>query len=44
MSYLITIRAAGAAPRTFHAAGDLTDIIANLPDDEPMGITAIVIN
>ena len=41
MSWLITIRTA-AGQRSYPVIGDLTAHIAELPDDEAMGVTAMV--
>lgn len=40
MSWIITIRTA-AGERSYPAIGNLAAIIAGLPDDEAMGVTAI---
>ena len=41
MAYLITIRTADGE-RSEPLVGDLDTFIAALPDDEPMGVTAMV--
>ena len=41
MSWLITIRTAAGA-RSYAAIGDLASLLAALPDNEAMGVTAMV--